>query len=359
MTLVLDNVEAFSVLNLKSNFYDPNFKCRICNQSISNIEKTIDEEIILKDNYYYYKQFKLSILYKEISKINGIIAISPFINIENFNYLFSVVVEPQHCECEGEMKRTLILLFLKFPNLKDDSKMENLLNFLETNYKIDKNKLKNFMEEIENMKDKVFKQPQQPLQNNQIKQFKTKKNLIGSNEISYFFISLVIFFYDFFKSNINNDVIKIFIIHFNYYKLLFKNSFFEEDLDLLNFLVKERIKIMIKIHMKIVPKTLFTIHYGLFIKALGPIKFFSSFIIENHNHTVKFDICKCTKNIGVTCLFNNYCFFTYNRNIYIPAKSIYNKDFEIVSFIRISNHLIIPKKNAIFIGNFIFINLFF
>jgi hypothetical protein len=175
-----------------------------------------------------------------------------------------------------------------------------------------------------------------------------KKKLLSSSEIFYLFSTLLVFFYDFFLEKKNEDVIKIFVCHYKYLKILLQTKFFEEDLKNLKELVLERILLLIKNDLKIVPKTLLTIHYDYYIRTLGPIKFFSSFIYENYNHIIKTDVIRNSKNTAITALKKNYSFFLFEKNIRIPKINDLTGE---INYLKISNHLIKKYDNALYLGN--------
>jgi len=346
---VMDNLECYSSLNLKTNFYSEEFNCRICFHTIKNFSENL-EEIKYKNNFYYLKQSKINKKNPLLIKYNGINKLSEFILLENFDYIFSMVTEIQHCESEGEILRDLILFFNTFPDLKNDQKILDLLNFLNENYNIKKDPLQNFLLNCEELKGKVFKNNENlnEMNSNELMVKKKKKKIIlSSTECSYLFTHLIVFFYDFFFENRYNDVIQIYIFHYNYFKILQKPTIKDYDIKFLEFLIKNRMKLFIKNNLKIVPKMLISLHYPIFIKYLGPLKHLSSYRFENHNHIIKQDIPKTTKNNGVTSLKANYMFFTYVQEIYYPKK---NSQLNILNFIRISNHLIRPFINCILLG---------
>jgi len=346
------------------------------------------DNYILKSNNYFISQIRLNSRDKNFSKINRINGLSPFFFVDDFDYINTVVVECQHTENEGELFRDLILFFSEFPQLIEDSRMENMKIFLKTNFNVEKKKIEKFFLQLNDLKEKVFKKDKN-LKKNKEKEIncenenlhetfnslqnienenedeennenedevlsnnennfkkKFKKKPMGSSDIFYFFMSILIFFYEFILQNKQNDIIQIYIIHYNYFKILEKSCFEKYDLNELKYLVKERIRIMLKNNIKIVPKTLLSIHYKYYIKQLGPIKYLTSFMYENHNHIIKLDVNKCSKNPGITALKLNYCFFSYKKNIIIPKIDINNE----IEYIKISNHLIRPNFNELYLG---------
>jgi len=347
LCIIADNVEAFEILNLKANFKSQNFQCRFCFQQIKNLQNNLNNYEKLKSNKYYLDQIKLNSIDKNLKKINSINGLTSFITIENFDYVFTVVLEAQHVEFEGEVFRDLVLFFLTFPDLKIDERMQNLKIFLKKKYNLDISKIENFLLRIDEFKKKVFNIN---IDNIDIKFKKIKTKILSSSETNYFFKSILIFFYDFFLKNLQNDVIQIYISHYIYLNIILQNYFIEDDLNYLQFLVKRRINLYLKNRLKICPKSLFSLHYQHFIEAYGPIKFISSFIFENHNHTIKYDVPKTTKNPAVTCLKKNYCFFDYEQIPYYSKPIGFEKDYKIISFVKYSNHLISPNQNVVYNG---------
>jgi hypothetical protein len=385
-TIICDNLESMDILNLKNNFMKE-YKCRICHSNVDNVIEKLDN-IVLKSNSYYIEEFKNICKDKRLSKINKINSISPFIYLENFDYISSVVLELQHCENEGELYRDLVLFFVKFPQLIETETIKSIILFLNTNFNVKKKKITNFFQELDYYKTKVIKDSNTKTNeetneeitnetneetneeitnetniNKIIKskekkkkiEFKGKKKPLGSSDISYFFNSLVSFFYNFFIENKENDIIKIMCLHYKYYEILNKNCFKNTDLLMLDELIKERIKIFSKNQFKIVPKTILTKHFSYFIEELGPIKYFTSFIFENHNHVMKRDVSPTSKNLAITSLSNNYSFFEYQRTITIPKAIFFtNNNLSEVDYIKISNHLIKPIQNVVYLGFFFY-----
>jgi hypothetical protein len=181
-----------------------------------------------------------------------------------------------------------------------------------------------------------------------------KKKPLGSSDICYFFNTLFYFFYDFMKLNKENDIVKIMINHYNYYQILNQNEFNDSDLFFLENFIKERIKLYSKNNLKIVPKTLLTKHFPYYIRELGPIKFFTSFIYENHNHVMKRDVSPTSKNLAITSLQNNFSFFEYEKSLTIPKTIFYTNNLSEVDYIKISNHLVKSLENVIYLGFFFF-----
>jgi len=354
-SIICDNLECNDILNLKNSFISQDYQCRICDSTISNISTKLNN-YNLKSNDYYLKQIQLNNRDKNLSKINKINGVSPFFYLEDFDYISSVIIEIQHTENEGELFRDLVLFFIKFQDLVKDKRIENIKDYLKENYNVEKKKIDKFFEELPDLKKKIIN-PNNDLEieetntssNNNKK--KNKKKPLGSSDIYYFFNSLIIFFYDFFLLNKENDIIKIYLFHYNYYKILQQNTFIDSDLNYLNYLVKQRVELYIKLNLKIVPKTLLSLHYNYYIQEYGPIKYFTSFMFENHNHIVKRDVSRSSRNLSVSSLKLNYCFFEYNISITIPKINNDFSNLKKVQFIRISNNLIKPFSSAIYLGN--------
>jgi len=402
-SFIADNLEANDILNLKNCFIKKDYCCRCCDATINNISSKLNN-FNLKSNSYYLDQIKLNSRDKNLSKINKINGVSPFLIIENFEYVSSVVIEIQHTENEGELFRDLVLFFLKFPNLINDNILNKIKIYLHEFFNVNPKKIDDFFNSLDEYKTKIFEKDNNMNNNtnnlnniinnnnsneinisihnntnnlnnnnsnennsiinnknknkNKNKNFKIqKKKPLGSSDIYYLYSVLIVFYYDFMIENLDNDIIKIYLCHLQYYLILYQNSFKSYEIDFLIYLVKQRIQLMLKNNIKVVPKTLLTLHYDHFIHQYGPLKYFTSFIFENHNHTIKLDVPKTSKNLSITALKMNYMFFQYQRSIFIPKFINFSDKMNEINYLKFSNHLIKPNSNAIFLGIKKIINL--
>ena len=244
-----DNAEIYSILNLKISFGKSRFPCRICDfdckcskeEKIHNIE-TFNK----KNNDWYDLSIRLSQIDSHNEKITGVKKEkSKIFLLKHIHYLYSFSLDIQHIEAEGEIQRDIILLFLKFQDYSkksifDTNNCKKMMIFLRK-IRMKTTNVEFFLKNIGHVSNKIFQSPGGEFSNISL----------TSGEAMVIFSIAPVFFYNFFSKNLESFFIQIFLNHSKYFYLLMKKKISKDELELIDFYVKQRLKLLLENNLKV------------------------------------------------------------------------------------------------------------
>jgi hypothetical protein len=160
------------------------------------------------------------------------------------------------------------------------------------------------------------------------KNTKKKKRCVMTSGESLMLIQLIpFFFYEYINNNLNDSSIQILLIHFKLLSILMQKKFNSDDLNYIDFLVKQRIYYLINLGLKLVTKTFLQIHYSFYIRLTGPLRQTWCFPYENHHIQIKKDVVLSSNNIGITAFKNNFKFIIVSYELKLEKIISKDKDF--------------------------------
>jgi hypothetical protein len=275
-------------LNIRINFGKSSFFCRVCDINRQNILADYN----LKSNESQEMEIELNSINKNNYKFYYTKSKSKIFNLKKIDYLKTFCLDVQHIEAEGELQRSIIILFLNIPNFMVSVNYKKMMIFLKF-LQIDLKNIDYFFKNINSLDYRIYS-----IGNSENEDIK-----LNSGECLILFEIIPFFFKDFFENLIEKFFIRNFILHFRINNLIMKKEISNDDILLLEFLVKNRLKILVENRIKIMPKSALEIHFGEYIRWLGPIRFFSTFKFENHHSQLKKEVEIKSKNLAITFFF--------------------------------------------------------
>jgi hypothetical protein len=290
-------------------------------------------------------EIELNSTNKKNKKFYYVSKLSKIFQLKKIDFVKSFCVDVQHTESEGELQRSIILFFLNIENFYSTKFFKQMKNYLKKQ-KIDMKNIKYFFKNIHKLDCRLFN----------VGNVDYEDITLTSGEALIIFEIIPFFFYEKFEKFFDEYYVRNFVLHFRINNIIMKKEISNEDIILLEFLVKERLKILVDKKIKIMPKSALEIHFGEYIRWLGPIRYFSTFKFENHHSQLKKEVDLRSKNLAITytifffffikvkfkSAFNlNYMFYSYDAyKIKINEISLKNNNLmEFESFF-FNNHLI-------------------
>jgi hypothetical protein len=261
-----DNAEVYSCLNLKISFSKSTFACRVCDKNTiecSEKKKENYNNFNIKSNKWYNHEVIQRNLSKENEKYYCATAISNIFILKHVDYICSFPLDLQHLEMEGELFRHIILVFINYPDFFQTTQFTSMINYLKKFIQIDNILL--FFRNVEMLRNKIY---------NNVLQLPYKNFKLTSGETNLVFNIVPFFFYDFFKNNLSKYFIRSFILHKKYLEIVTKDKITENELNFMDFIIKEIIFLFLDNGVKVTTKNWLTCHYSLYTRALGPLKKF-------------------------------------------------------------------------------------
>jgi len=234
-----DNKEIYGILNLKVSFSKTIFSCKCCDvntkENVENTIKNMDLYTLKNNDFYFYEilERRKGILNE---KFFNATSLSNVFLLKKIDYLYTFPLYCQHCEFEGEIQRSIILLFLNISNFELTNEFSQMIFFLKKIIKI--NNVQNFFKNINLLKNKIFPN---------VFNLKYCDITLTSGEAMLIFSIIPFFFNDLFNKFTHEFYIRCYLMHKKYIDIIMEDKLKRLNLMKFNILQKKLLKFILRI----------------------------------------------------------------------------------------------------------------